>query len=105
MMNEEAVAASHSSFRIHHFFPVDNLTHSPRSLRAKRRGSSSALRTTGARVLLDFARFPAARVLRDDAGKWVVQFSDLRFVEPGARAPAASPSKCRSSKVRMKFKV
>jgi inner membrane protein len=38
-----------------------------------------------ARVLLDFARFPVARVERDDAGGWVVQLADLRFTEPGAR--------------------
>jgi inner membrane protein len=36
-----------------------------------------------ARVLLDFSRFPAARVRRNDAGGWVVQFADLRFTEPG----------------------
>ncbi|HEX6183057.1 MAG TPA: metal-dependent hydrolase [Pyrinomonadaceae bacterium] len=39
-----------------------------------------------ARVLLDFARFPVARVRRDGTGGWVVQFADLRFTEPGARA-------------------
>ena len=39
-----------------------------------------------ARVLLDFARFPVARVLRADSGGWVVQFADLRFTEPGVRA-------------------
>jgi len=39
-----------------------------------------------ARVLLDFARFPVARVRRADAGGWVVQFADLRFTEPGSRA-------------------
>jgi inner membrane protein len=39
-----------------------------------------------ARVLLDFARFPVARVLRADSGGWVVQFADLRFTEPGSRA-------------------
>jgi inner membrane protein len=39
-----------------------------------------------ARVLLDFARFPVARVRRADAGGWVVQFADLRYTEPGARA-------------------
>jgi hypothetical protein len=38
-----------------------------------------------ARVLLDFARFPAARVRSDEAGGWVVQFADMRFTEPGAR--------------------
>jgi inner membrane protein len=41
-----------------------------------------------ARVLLDFARFPVARVRRGAAGGWVVQFADLRYTEPGARARA-----------------
>lgn len=41
---------------------------------------------TDARVLLDFARFPVARVRRADSGGWVVQFADLRFTEPGAPA-------------------
>ncbi|HEX8282055.1 MAG TPA: metal-dependent hydrolase [Pyrinomonadaceae bacterium] len=40
-----------------------------------------------ARVLLDFARFPAARVVPGRAaGGWVVQFADLRYTEPGSRA-------------------
>jgi len=39
-----------------------------------------------ARVLLDFARFPVARVRRADSSGWVVQFADLRFTEPGSRA-------------------
>jgi inner membrane protein len=39
-----------------------------------------------ARVLLDFARFPVARVVRADSGGPVVQFADLRFTEPGVRA-------------------
>jgi len=39
-----------------------------------------------ARVLLDFARFPVARVRREESGGWVVQFADLRFTEPGARS-------------------
>lgn len=47
-----------------------------------RRASEDA----AARVLLDFARFPVARVRRADPGGWVVQFADLRFTEPGARA-------------------
>ena len=39
-----------------------------------------------ARVLLDFARFPVARVRRLEGGAgWVVQFADLRFTEPGER--------------------
>ena len=36
-----------------------------------------------ARVLLGFARFPAARVVRGARGGWVVQFADLRYAEPG----------------------
>jgi inner membrane protein len=43
-----------------------------------------------ARVLLDFSRFPVARVRRNDAGGWVVQFADLRFTEPGAGARPGS---------------
>ncbi len=47
-----------------------------------RRASENA----AARVLLDFARFPVARVVRAGTGGWVVQFADLRFTEPGAGA-------------------
>src|ERR671927_481237 len=47
-----------------------------------RRASEDA----AARVFLDFARFPVARVLRDGAGRPVVQFADLRYAEPGQRA-------------------
>ena len=36
-----------------------------------------------ARVLLDFSRFPVARVRRTDSGAWLVQLADLRFTEPG----------------------
>jgi inner membrane protein len=39
-----------------------------------------------ARVLLDFARFPVARVRREGRAGWVVQFADLRYTEPGGRA-------------------
>ena len=39
-----------------------------------------------ARVLLDFARFPVARVRREESGGWVVQLADLRFTEPGVGA-------------------
>ena len=39
-----------------------------------------AARDPGARVLLDFARFPAARVV----GR-VVQFADIRYADPGSR--------------------
>jgi hypothetical protein len=45
--------------------------------------AASASRDYAARVLLDFARFPVARVRREEAGGWVVQFADLRFTEPG----------------------
>jgi inner membrane protein len=37
-----------------------------------------------ARVLLDFARFPVARVARSQYGETLVQFADLRFTQPGA---------------------
>ena len=43
-----------------------------------------------ARVLLDFARFPVARVRRGESGGWVVQLADLRFTEPGAGARPGS---------------
>lgn len=36
-----------------------------------------------ARVLLDFARFPVTRLRRGCVGEVIVQFSDLRFTEPG----------------------
>lgn len=39
-----------------------------------------------ARALLDFARFPVARVLPLQGGGALVQFADLRFTEPGARS-------------------
>ena len=39
-----------------------------------------------ARVLLDFARFPVARVVRGEPGRPVVQFADVRYTEPGVRA-------------------
>jgi hypothetical protein len=45
-----------------------------------------ASQNEAARVLLDFARFPVARVQRADTGVWVVQFADLRFTEPGEGA-------------------
>lgn len=42
-----------------------------------------------AHVLLDFARFPVARVVRAEPGRRrVVQFADLRYTEPGAPARA-----------------
>lgn len=43
-----------------------------------------------ARVLLDFSRFPVARVERSEPGGWVVQLADLRFTEPGARGRPGS---------------
>jgi inner membrane protein len=46
---------------------------------------SRASADANARVLLDFARFPVARVVRREGGGWVVSFADLRFTEPGAR--------------------
>jgi inner membrane protein len=39
-----------------------------------------------ARALLDFARFPVARVVRGEGGGWVVQLADLRYTDPGSRA-------------------
>lgn len=39
-----------------------------------------------ARVFLDFARFPVARVAPGEAGVRVVQFADLRYAEPGSGA-------------------
>ncbi len=56
-------------------------TQPPESARRTRASEGYA-----ARVLLDFARFPVARVRRADSGGWVVQFADLRFTEPGSRA-------------------
>jgi len=43
-----------------------------------------------ARVLLDFARFPVARVLPQPDGTALVRFADLRFTEPGTRARPGS---------------
>jgi inner membrane protein len=45
-----------------------------------------ASETEAARVFLDFARFPVARVRREAPGGWLVQFADLRYTEPGAGA-------------------
>jgi inner membrane protein len=39
-----------------------------------------------ARVLLNFARFPVARVLPQPDGTSLVRFADLRFTDPGTRA-------------------
>jgi hypothetical protein len=36
-----------------------------------------------AEIFLGFARFPATRIQRDCIGATLVQFSDLRFGEPG----------------------
>ncbi|HWS53594.1 MAG TPA: metal-dependent hydrolase [Pyrinomonadaceae bacterium] len=43
-----------------------------------------------ARVLLDFARFPVARLRRGCVGEVIVQFSDLRFTEPGRNSRGGS---------------
>lgn len=43
-----------------------------------------------ARVLLDFARFPATRVRRGCLDDFIVQFSDLRFTEPGGNPRGGS---------------
>jgi hypothetical protein len=38
-----------------------------------------------ARILLDFARFPIARVpVQDCVSQTIVQFSDLRYTKPGS---------------------
>ncbi len=39
-----------------------------------------------ARIFLDFSRFPATLVTRDERGSAVVRFADLRFAEPAGRA-------------------
>jgi len=45
---------------------------------------SAASRDPRAQVLLDFARFPSARVASDNCiGQTLVQFADLRYTEPG----------------------
>jgi hypothetical protein len=49
-----------------------------------------AAESEAARVLLDFARFPAARLRRGCLGEVIVQFSDLRFTEPGRSARGSS---------------
>lgn len=38
-----------------------------------------------AQVLLDFARFPVARVSRNCIGETLIQFADLRYTEPGTK--------------------
>jgi inner membrane protein len=43
-----------------------------------------------ARVLLDFARFPVSRLRRGCVGEVIVQFSDLRFTEPGRNSRGGS---------------
>ncbi|MBC7909725.1 MAG: hypothetical protein H7Y30_04440, partial [Pyrinomonadaceae bacterium] len=42
-----------------------------------------AAQDEGARVFLDFARFPVARVEGDCLSNLLVQFADLRYTEPG----------------------
>ena len=45
---------------------------------------SVAARDSRAQILLDFARFPIARVEADHcSGQALVQFADLRYTEPG----------------------
>jgi len=70
-----------------------NSDEAPRNLLAEPKPSGEAAEVVArasddprARVLLDFARFPAARVRRAESGGPVVQFADLRFTEPGARS-------------------
>jgi inner membrane protein len=49
-----------------------------------------AARDERAQVLLDFARFPATRVRRGCVDEVIVQFSDLRFTEPGGNPRGGS---------------
>ena len=49
-----------------------------------------AARDGRARVLLDFARFPATRLRRDCVGEVIAQFADLRFTEPGSASRGGS---------------
>ncbi|MBA3241858.1 MAG: metal-dependent hydrolase [Acidobacteria bacterium] len=51
---------------------------------------TSAAEDPRARVLLDFARFPASKVARECAGATLVQFADLRFTLPGDRSRGGS---------------
>jgi len=51
---------------------------------------TSAAEDPRARVLLDFARFPASKVTSDCAGATLVQFADLRFTLPGDRSRGGS---------------
>jgi hypothetical protein len=45
---------------------------------------SVAARDPRAQILLDFARFPMARIETDNCiGQTLVQFADLRYTEPG----------------------
>jgi hypothetical protein len=45
---------------------------------------ASAANDSRARIFLDFARFPVARVRGDCLSETLVQFADLRYTEPGA---------------------
>lgn len=49
-----------------------------------------ASQNEGARVLLDFARFPTVRLRPGCVGETLVLFSDLRFTEPGRNARGGS---------------
>lgn len=71
----------------------DELTGMPRNFvsfekpRERERGYvEAAERDRRARIFLDFARFPAARVSGNCADEMLVQWADLRFTEPGRSA-------------------
>jgi inner membrane protein len=57
---------------------------------AERELIESAERDERVAVLLDFARFPVARLGRNCAGELVAQFADLRFTAPGERGRGGS---------------
>lgn len=63
-----------------------NLARYARPEGAEAEAAGLAARDGDARVLLDFARFPVARVRRAEPGGWLVQFADLRYTEPGSGA-------------------
>lgn len=78
------ITLGESSTRTRNFVSVEKPTGEAAAL------VSRASEDERARVLLDFARFPVARVRREEAGGWLVQLADLRFTEPGARARPGS---------------
>jgi hypothetical protein len=63
-----------------------NLVSYARLAGAEAGAAGLAARDENARALLDFARFPVARARRAGSGGWLVQFADLRYVEPGGPA-------------------